>query len=143
MLGGALRNVQASWVKEGPAMAQLLLAWGANDLGGTLINESISTSAGAGHGQLLRPREIRALAGGAGRTPLERTTLYGEAAARRDEAGQPAGGAALGPESEAAPPLDAVDDPARFGSYFELIKIGSFRYRNARRQGAPPNAARP
>ncbi len=143
MLGGALRNVQASWVKEGPAMAQLLLAWGANDLGGTLINESISTSAGAGHGQLLRPREIRALAGGAGRTPLERTTLYGEAAARRDEAGPPAGGAALGTGSEAAPPLDAVDDPARFGSYFELIKIGSFRYRNTRRQRAPPAAPRP
>lgn len=143
MLGGALRNVQASWVKEGPAMAQLLLAWGANDLGGTLINESISTSAGAGHGQLLRPREIRALAGGAGRTPLERTTLYGEAAARRDESGPPAGGAALGPGSEAAPPLDAVDDPARFGSYFELIKIGSFRYRNARRQRTVQDAAHP
>ena len=145
MLGGALRNVQASWVKEGPAMAQLLLAWGANDLGGTLINESISTSAGAGHGQLLRPREIRALARGAGRTPVERTTLYGEAAARRPGGadapieGEPAGAA----EAEAASPLDAVDDPARFGSYFELIKIASFRYRNARRQGAAPAAARP
>ena len=138
MLGGALRNVQASWVKEGPAMAQMLLAWGANDLGGTLINESISTSAGAGHGQLLRPREIRALARGAGRAPLERTTLYGEAGGggRRDAEG--ADGAA---EADAASPLDAVDDPSRFGSYFELIKAGSHRYRNARRQGRQAGAA--
>ena len=134
MLGGALRNVQASWVKEGPAMAQLLLAWGANDLGGTLINESISTSAGAGHGQLLRPREIRALARGAGRAPLERTTLYGEAGGGlRDAEG--ADGA------DAASPLDAVDDPSRFGSYFELIKAGSHRYRNARRQKRRDGAA--
>ena len=125
MLGGAVRNIQASWVKEGPDMARRLLAWGANDLGGTLINESISTSAGAGHGQLLRPREIRALARGAGRVPLERTTLYGEAGGQ---------GAAAG--AEPASPLDAVADPSRFGSYFELIKIGSYRYRNARRQKA-------
>lgn len=123
MLGGAVRNVQASWVKEGQAMAQMLLAWGANDLGGTLINESISTSAGAGHGQLLRPREIRALARAAGRMPVERTTLYGEA------------GGGRGPGPEPASPLDGVEDASRFGSYFELIKIGSYRYRNARRQG--------
>ena len=129
MLGGAVRNIQASWVKEGPDMARRLLAWGANDLGGTLINESISTSAGAGHGQLLRPREIRALARGAGRVPLERTTLYGEAGGR---------GAAAG--AEPASPLDAVADPSRFGSYFELIKIGSYRYRNARRQKAAARA---
>ena len=135
MLGGAVRNIQASWVKEGPATAQRLLAWGANDLGGTLINESISTSAGAGHGQLLRPREIRALARGAGRVPLERTTLYGEAKGA---------GAAAG--AEPASPLDEVADPSRFGSYFELIKIGTYRYRNARRQkaaAAQPAAAAP
>src|SRR3989475_7344098 len=47
MLGASLRNIQSSWVKEGPKLAQLLLDAGANDLGGTLINESISTSAGA------------------------------------------------------------------------------------------------
>lgn len=125
MLGGAVRNVQASWVKEGPAMAQTLLAWGANDLGGTLINESISTSAGAGHGQLLRPREMRALARAAGRVPLERTTLYGAAVG---------GVGAEGPGP--ASPLDGVADASRFGSYFELIKIDAFRYRNARRQRA-------
>ena len=142
MLGGAVRNIQASWVKEGRAMAQLLLAWGANDLGGTLINESISTSAGAGHGQLLRPREIRELARGAGRMPVERTTLYGRVGAggMRDGAGGAAAaaeppGAAGGEAGGSAPrSLDEVDDPSRFGSYFELIKIGRFRYRNARRQ---------
>lgn len=48
--------VQVSWVKEGLAMAQVLLSCGVNDMGGTLMNESISTSAGATHGQLLKPR---------------------------------------------------------------------------------------
>ena len=104
MLGGAVRNIQASWVKEGRAMAQLLLAWGANDLGGTLINESISTSAGAGHGQLLRPREIRELARGAGRMPVERTTLYGRVGAggMRDGAGGAAAAAATARAASAA-----------------------------------------
>lgn len=57
-------NIQASWVKEGPRMAQLLLQSGCNDLGGTLINESISTAAGAKHGQLMKPSQIRALVRG-------------------------------------------------------------------------------
>ena len=47
MLGPTFRNIQSSWVKEGPKLCQVLLTVGANDLGGTLINESISTSAGA------------------------------------------------------------------------------------------------
>src|SRR5947209_5594493 len=55
VLGPSFRNIQSSWVKEGPKLAQLLLAAGANDLGGTLINESISTSAGAQYGQLVGP----------------------------------------------------------------------------------------
>ncbi|HEU4369771.1 MAG TPA: 5-amino-6-(D-ribitylamino)uracil--L-tyrosine 4-hydroxyphenyl transferase CofH, partial [Methylomirabilota bacterium] len=59
MLGPVLRNIQASWVKEGPKLAQALLDAGANDLGGTLINESISTSAGAQYGQLVGPAELR------------------------------------------------------------------------------------
>ena len=50
MLNGSIDNIQMSWVKEGPKMAQILLSWGANDFGGTLINESISTSAGSQHG---------------------------------------------------------------------------------------------
>ncbi|MBI2643494.1 MAG: 5-amino-6-(D-ribitylamino)uracil--L-tyrosine 4-hydroxyphenyl transferase CofH, partial [Nitrosarchaeum sp.] len=50
MLNNYIDNIQMSWVKEGQKMSQLLLMWGANDFGGTLINESISTSAGSNHG---------------------------------------------------------------------------------------------
>src|SRR5215475_12728893 len=66
MLGATVRNIQCSWVKEGPKFAQMLLASGANDLGGTLINESISTSAGAQYGQLVPPAELRRLVRDAG-----------------------------------------------------------------------------
>src|SRR4029453_9840958 len=76
MLGPVLRNIQASWVKEGPKLAQALLDAGANDLGGTLINESISTSAGASDGQLVGPAELRRWIRDAGRVPAERDTLY-------------------------------------------------------------------
>jgi hypothetical protein len=73
-LGPTFRNIQSSWVKEGPKLAQVLLVAGANDLGGTLINESISTSAGAGYGQLVPPAELRRLVREAGRVPAQRTT---------------------------------------------------------------------
>jgi len=76
MLGSCIRNIQSSWVKEGPGLAQFLLAAGANDLGGTLMNESISTSAGASHGQLLQPGELRRMIRDVGRTPAERDTNY-------------------------------------------------------------------
>ena len=73
-----ITNVQASWVKLGLAGAQAALRGGANDLGGTLMNESISRAAGAAHGQELTPegmeRSIRELR----RVPRQRTTLYGE-----------------------------------------------------------------
>src|SRR5262249_3862546 len=58
MLGSSFRNIQSSWVKEGPKLAQYLLTAGANDFGGTLMNESISTSAGAQYGQMVRPVEL-------------------------------------------------------------------------------------
>src|SRR5438132_8882475 len=76
MLGASLRNIQSSWVKEGPRLAQYLLSAGANDVGGTLMNESISTSAGAQYGQLIQPRELRRLIRDAGRTPAQRKTNY-------------------------------------------------------------------
>ncbi len=76
ILGPSFRNIQSSWVKEGPKMAQYLLTAGANDVGGTLINESISTSAGAGFGQLVPPAELRRLIREAGRVPARRDTLY-------------------------------------------------------------------
>ena len=56
-------------MKEGPKLAQVLLGAGANDLGGTLINEWISTSAGAGYGQLVPPAELRRLVRDAGAYP--------------------------------------------------------------------------
>ena len=115
MLDGCIDNIQASWVKEGPAMTQVLLCWGANDLGGTLINESISTSAGSGHGQLMRPSEMARMAEGAGRRAVQRDTLYGRTGGGR---------AAL----EGA-------EPGAFGSYFELIKIKKYRYRSEQRKG--------
>lgn len=69
-------NIQTSWVKMGPEGAVACLAAGANDLGGTLMNESITRAAGARHGQELPPAEIEALIEGLGRRPVQRTTLY-------------------------------------------------------------------
>src|ERR671933_297636 len=76
MLNNHIPNIQVSWVKEGARMSQLLLAAGVNDFGGTLMNESISTAAGAQHGQLMRPKEIRQLIRATGRTPAQRSTTY-------------------------------------------------------------------
>ncbi len=76
MLGDSVPNLQVSWVKEGTEMAAHLLSCGANDLGGTLINESISTAAGAGHGQRRTPRDLRRIIRQSGRTPAQRSTGY-------------------------------------------------------------------
>ncbi len=76
MLRGWIDNIQASWVKQGPALAARCLQAGANDFGGTLINESISTAAGATNGQLMRPSEIRAWIRSIDRIPAERSTVY-------------------------------------------------------------------
>jgi FO synthase len=72
-----ITNIQASWVKLGPAGARAALAAGVNDLGGTLMNESISRAAGAGHGQEMPPERMEALIRRAERVPRQRTTLYG------------------------------------------------------------------
>lgn len=76
-LHGAVRNIQASWVKMGRHRAAQLLACGANDMGGVLMNESITRAAGAQHGQEVTPEAMDALIVQAGRTPRQRTTLYG------------------------------------------------------------------
>jgi FO synthase len=78
-----ITNVQASWVKLGVEGAQAVLRAGANDLGGTLMNESISRAAGADHGQELPPEAMEAAIRAIGRTPRQRTTLYGAPAADR------------------------------------------------------------
>jgi FO synthase len=75
-LGRTIRNLQASWVKMGLDTATEALRWGVNDLGGTLMEESISRMAGSYHGVRLDPDELIAAAHRAGRPAAERTTLY-------------------------------------------------------------------
>ena len=78
-----ITNIQTSWVKLGEAGAADCLSAGANDLGGTLMNESISRAAGANHGQELAPEQMDRLIESLDRTPKHRTTLYGEPPAER------------------------------------------------------------
>lgn len=118
MLNNSINNIQMSWVKEGPKMAQVLLMWGANDFGGTLINESISTSAGASYGQLLKPKDMRRMIREIGRIPAQRNTSY-KILKKYD----------LGEQEDE---LDKVSDPSQFGSYFELVKLDKYRYKNPR-----------
>jgi FO synthase len=73
-----IANVQASWVKLGPDGTREALRAGVNDLGGTLMNESISRSAGAAYGQEMPPERMEALIRSAGRVPRQRTTVYGD-----------------------------------------------------------------
>ncbi|MGI8556902.1 MAG: 5-amino-6-(D-ribitylamino)uracil--L-tyrosine 4-hydroxyphenyl transferase CofH [Solirubrobacteraceae bacterium] len=75
-LGRSVRNLQASWVKMGVEAATEALSWGVNDLGGTLMEESISRMAGSYHGVMLEPKDLIAAAHRAGRPAAERTTLY-------------------------------------------------------------------
>ena len=115
MLNNYIKNIQVSWVKEGERMSQILLSAGVNDFGGTLINESISTSAGSGHGQFMRPKEIHRIIIDSGKIPTQRSSTY----------------RILNPisnkDSEIASPLDTVDQD-QFGSYHELIKIDKYRF---------------
>jgi len=121
MFNNSIDNIQMSWVKEGQKMSQLLLMWGANDFGGTLINESISTSAGSEYGQLLRPKEIRRMVREIGRIPAERNTHY--KMLKKFET-----------ENEIEDGLDKITDYSQFGSYAELIKINKFKYKNPREE---------
>lgn len=118
VLNRDIPNLQVSWVKEGLKLSQACLAAGANDLGGTLINESISTSAGARYGQLLRPRDLHRTIRDAGRVPAERSTLY-KILRRFDR-----------DESDVEEPLDQLtdEDAQRFGSYQQLIHLNQFRF---------------
>ncbi|HIH75020.1 MAG TPA: 5-amino-6-(D-ribitylamino)uracil--L-tyrosine 4-hydroxyphenyl transferase CofH [Methanosarcina sp.] len=76
LLHGHVDNIQASWVKLGKKLAQFALHCGANDLGGTLMEESISRLAGASNGESITVEELEWMIHGAGRIPKERTTLY-------------------------------------------------------------------
>ena len=86
VFGQLLPNIQVSWVKMGAKGAAACLRAGANDLGGTLMNETITRSAGALHGEEMPPRAMEKIIHDIGRTPRQRTTLYGEVAKRRRQA---------------------------------------------------------
>ena len=125
MLNNWINNLQTSWVKEGPKLAQVLLDAGANDFMGTLMNESISTAAGAPFGQLVSPATFRKLIRETGRVPAERHTDY---RIRRIFDGE---------DGEAMPdPLDALGEGSeeRLGSYHKLIKMSDYRYQHPRRK---------
>jgi FO synthase len=79
-------NIQVSWPKAGPAGVRATLSAGVNDLGGTLMNESISRAAGAAYGQELTPEQMEELIRSAGRVPRQRTTLYADAPEERRRA---------------------------------------------------------
>ena len=81
VLNPLIRNIQASWVKLGAEGVRQCLSAGVNDLGGTLMDESISRSAGASHGQEMTPQRMEAIIRASGRIPRQRTTLYRDAEA--------------------------------------------------------------
>lgn len=111
-LQGAIDNIQVSWVKQGPEFAARCLAAGANDFGGTLMNESISTAAGASHGHFLPPAEMRRWIRSAKRVPAERSTTYRILRTWPIE------------EEDAAPiPM------SKFESYTQLTSSTNFRYK--------------
>jgi FO synthase len=91
-----LNSIQVSWVKLGAAGATACLSGGANDLGGTLMDESISRAAGAAHGQELLPGEMEDIISAMGRKPRQRSTLYGDI------------GAATQARGRMAPPLEPI-----------------------------------
>jgi 7,8-didemethyl-8-hydroxy-5-deazariboflavin synthase CofH subunit len=122
MLNKDIPNLQVSWVKEGPKLSQIALLAGANDFGGTLINESISTAAGAAYGQLMKPSQFRDLIRDMGRIPAERSTTYRKVRVFESE-------------SKHRDLLDEVNDPAqRFGSYQNLIQLKEYRFKDFYRE---------
>jgi FO synthase len=95
-------NIQTSWVKMGPMGVAACLAAGANDLGGTLMNESITRAAGAAHGQEMPPEAMERLIRSIGREPWQRTTLYRPAPPER-----------IAASFGAAPLAPTIDTPVR------------------------------
>lgn len=116
MLDPWIPNIQAAWVKQGLALAQECLNAGANDFGGTLMNESISTSAGAQHGQFQQPADLRRSIRSAGRVPFQRSTTYKTLRVFQQELDEP----------------EPAWESDRFGSYASLISSPEFRFRARR-----------
>ena len=109
-----ISNIQTSWVKMGPDGSRACLNAGANDMGGTLMNETITRSAGAAWGQELAPDAMEQLIESIGRTPRQRSTLYGSVAGEREAA------------SHAAAPLDPVVNNSPQPIRSKHIKIKSY-----------------
>jgi FO synthase len=86
LLHGRIANIQTSWVKLGDHGTRLMLTGGANDVGGTLMEETISRMAGADNGSLKTVAQLRELAAALGRPARQRTTTYGDVAAERRHA---------------------------------------------------------
>jgi 7,8-didemethyl-8-hydroxy-5-deazariboflavin synthase CofH subunit len=114
MLDPWITNIQVAWVKQGPELAKECLSAGVNDFGGTLMNESISTSAGSSHGQYLRPAEIRSWIRAGGRVPVERSTTYKTLRVFENEPEEP----------------ESCWSDERFGSYAKLIVSSEFRFKD-------------
>jgi 7,8-didemethyl-8-hydroxy-5-deazariboflavin synthase CofH subunit len=125
MLNNYIPNLQVSWVKEGPKLSQIALLAGANDFGGTLINESISTAAGASYGQLMKPSQFRGMIREMGRIPAERSTTYQKIRVFESE-------------EQHRDLLDDVNDPERFGSYQNLTQLKEYRFRDFYRKHKGP-----
>ena len=102
VLHPVITNIQTSWVKMGSEGAAFCLAAGANDLGGTLMNESITRAAGAVHGQEMPPESMERVIRAIDREPRQRTTLYADAPAARKTT-----------SFGAAPLIEPVNTPAR------------------------------
>ena len=85
--GKSIKNIQASWVKMGHEGIKACLNAGCNDLGGTLMNESISRAAGTQHGQETSPTEMRKLIRMLNRNPTQRNTVYGKVSTEREKSG--------------------------------------------------------
>jgi FO synthase len=114
-----ITNIQVSWVKLGPEGAQAVLRAGANDLGGTLMNESISRAAGAAHGQELPAASMEHVIRAIGRRPRQRSTLYGEVPEERRRLAR-----------DPAPLSPAINPPAREAGLArrdELLRPGRIR----------------
>ncbi len=101
-LNPVIPNIQCSWVKLGPEGAAACLNAGCNDMGGTLMNESISRAAGASFGQEMPPEDMERLIRSLGRTPRQRTTLYRDPPPSR-----------IAASFGAAPLAEPINTPAR------------------------------
>jgi FO synthase len=110
LLHGAVDNIQCSWVKLGVDGCRQVLGGGVNDLGGTLMEETISRMAGSRHGSRRSVAELEGVAAGVGRPSRQRTTTYGRVPAERHAAARrapPASSAGSGEQSPAGRPVES------------------------------------